>query len=554
MMKKLLIVCLCFICIRLGAQPACPSNLGFEQGSFNNWNLTEGFIDSLGNLDNLFPSVSGENHTLVERVGLVNFDQYGMFPTMSPNGSNYSVKLGSEVADKSAARMTYDFTVPTNTTGYSIIFNYAIVLQNPNHQSHQQPRFKVKVFNQTDNEYISCSSFDFVAGFSQPDFLQSDRDISVFYKPWSSVTINLAAYAGKSLQLEFTMNDCTLGAHFGYAYIDVNEVCTDPVQGSYICPGFNSTILQAPAGFSNYIWFSGDMTNQLGTGSSLEINNPVIGDSFSVVLLPFSYLGCRDTLRTKIKVGGEPITFNIIDSVEECKSSGANITGNNIITASSPNLTITYHTNPQGTTFVQSPTRITTPGTYYIKAVNRSGCMIIKPIRVILHDNPQFNVADPPVISYPDYIDLSTIPDNPNLSYTFWEDHTTTRPLQNPTRIQTSGYYYIKATSPMGCHSSKGVMVRVKPKIYVPNAFTPNSDGKNDVFMYKASGGISAVDYFNVYNRWGQIIFSTTKANHGWDGKFKGKLQPAGTYVYVFKIRDWMGIEHTHQGVVTLIY
>lgn len=554
MLRKLLFYITCTLCLGAGAQNACPPNLGFEQGSYDNWFLMEGQVDSMGSTALMTTVLGSMNHWIIERSTPVELDMYGKFPISSPNGSRYSVMIGSNAPDRSASQLGYTFQVPTNTTGYSVIFNYAVVLQNPDHEPHQQPKFSVRVFNLTDGRYIQCSSYDFVAGFSAPDFVQSDVDFSVYYKPWSSVTLNLGAYAGKTLQLEFVVNDCTLGAHFGYAYLDVNEICSDPITGSYICPGLSSTVLQAPGGFRDYEWFTGNMSTPLGSGSSLQLPNPVIGDSFAVVLIPHDYLGCRDTLVTRIKQGLEPINLVVKDSIEACQSDGINLTDPSIILSSTPNLTITYYKDPGATQYIPNPSRITEAGTYYIRGMNSIGCVIIRPVKVKLFESPVFNVADPPVLNYPEYVNLTTIPDNPEYSYSYWEDFQRTRPVLNPAMIQTSGIYYINATSGVGCRSIKQVNVRIKPKIFVPNAFTPNKDGKNDVFVYKASGGISGVQYFNIYNRWGEIVFSTNKPGQGWDGTYKGKLQPNGTYIWMFEIRDVTGTKHIQRGVVTLIH
>ena len=77
-------------------------------------------------------------------------------------------------------------------------------------------------------------------------------------------------------------------------------------------------------------------------------------------------------------------------------------------------------------------------------------------------------------------------------------------------------------------------LVKIAPKveIFVPNTFTPNHDGTNDVlrpFMI----GIKSLTYFRVFNRWGQQVFETHTANAGWDGKFKGVLIEIQTVVWM---------------------
>jgi gliding motility-associated-like protein len=68
-------------------------------------------------------------------------------------------------------------------------------------------------------------------------------------------------------------------------------------------------------------------------------------------------------------------------------------------------------------------------------------------------------------------------------------------------------------------------------RLTVPNAFTPNGDGLNDVFTPIISNSTQVKYYrFEVYNRWGQIVFESNKPGDGWDGKYKGKLAQFGTY------------------------
>jgi gliding motility-associated-like protein len=106
-----------------------------------------------------------------------------------------------------------------------------------------------------------------------------------------------------------------------------------------------------------------------------------------------------------------------------------------------------------------------------------------------------------------------------------------------------------------GCIDSASVTVHVfktDPRIFVPTAFTPNNDGKNDVFNF-IGVGISSIEYFRVYNRWGQLVFSTTINSRGWDGKIGGKEQGSGTYAWLVKGTDFTGKVVFAKGTVTLI-
>jgi gliding motility-associated-like protein len=78
------------------------------------------------------------------------------------------------------------------------------------------------------------------------------------------------------------------------------------------------------------------------------------------------------------------------------------------------------------------------------------------------------------------------------------------------------------------------------PEIYVPNAFTPEGDGLNDVLIPVVIG-MKAFNYFSVFNRYGQLLYSTANVSKGWDGNFKGTRQPPGTYVWMAEAVDYRG-------------
>lgn len=88
--------------------------------------------------------------------------------------------------------------------------------------------------------------------------------------------------------------------------------------------------------------------------------------------------------------------------------------------------------------------------------------------------------------------------------------------------------------------------------IYVPKVFTPNGDGSNDV-LKPILVGISAFHYFNVYNRWGNLVFTTQDANHGWDGTFRGVPQPVETYLWIAEGIDINGKKIVAKGMTSLV-
>ncbi|MBL7749995.1 MAG: gliding motility-associated C-terminal domain-containing protein, partial [Chitinophagaceae bacterium] len=90
------------------------------------------------------------------------------------------------------------------------------------------------------------------------------------------------------------------------------------------------------------------------------------------------------------------------------------------------------------------------------------------------------------------------------------------------------------------------------PEIYVPSAFTPNGDGKNDI-LRALPAGVQQFLYFRVYNRWGQLVFQTQDHRIGWDGKINGQIPPTGTFVWVAEGIDYLGQRILRKGTVVLI-
>jgi gliding motility-associated-like protein len=88
--------------------------------------------------------------------------------------------------------------------------------------------------------------------------------------------------------------------------------------------------------------------------------------------------------------------------------------------------------------------------------------------------------------------------------------------------------------------------------IYVPKVFTPNGDGTNDI-LKPILVGMSAFHYFSVYNRWGNLLFTTEDPNSGWDGRVKGVPQPVETYLWIAEGVDNNGKKIVQKGMVSLI-
>jgi gliding motility-associated-like protein len=113
--------------------------------------------------------------------------------------------------------------------------------------------------------------------------------------------------------------------------------------------------------------------------------------------------------------------------------------------------------------------------------------------------------------------------------------------------------YQLTVTADDGCTASSKTTVYVYRQLHMPAAFTPNGDGKNDVFRIPPSTPQKLIA-FSVYSRWGARVFSTQDGSAGWDGACNGEKQPAGTYVWVIVYYDPLAEKRlTARGTVLLI-
>lgn len=127
--------------------------------------------------------------------------------------------------------------------------------------------------------------------------------------------------------------------------------------------------------------------------------------------------------------------------------------------------------------------------------------------------------------------------------------------IPDPTALITAPVTFILAgLDEKGCRNSDSVRIDVDytSPVFVPSAFTPNGDGKNDVFKI-ANIRYQKLQEFRVFNRWGQQVFSTTSPEEGWDGSFQGQTQEAGVYHYIIRLAYPEGRVETYKGDLTLL-
>lgn len=128
-------------------------------------------------------------------------------------------------------------------------------------------------------------------------------------------------------------------------------------------------------------------------------------------------------------------------------------------------------------------------------------------------------------------------------------------PIATFSQPTTGTKYKLIVTNEAGCTDSAFVTVKVYktiPSVFIPTGFTPNHDGKNDI-LKPILAGIQRIEAFHIYNRWGQLLFSTSTEGAGWDGTVNGVTQSSGTYVWIIKAIDYNGVHYFNKGTVTLV-
>lgn len=435
----------CFIC---KAQD-CPVNLGFELKDFTNWQAYVGFTSSNGtkNIIDLTSSVPiSDRHTIMTSKTQV--DEYGKFPVLAPNGSKYSVKLGNTGTGKNAERLSYKIKVPLDKSEFTLSYNYAVVFQDPNHSEIEQPRFTAKVLDLSTNNYIPCASFEYIATSNLPGFKKaSTSGVSILYKDWTAVTLNLSGYQGKEVLLEFTTADCVQGGHFGYAYVDVNEDCEGLIRGIEICATATNVTLFGPAGFKEYTWYNSDRSIKYGTGESFSFNK-VLPEGTKILLdiSPYDGFGCPNTITTVIV--NKELELNVPAEKYYCTGDEVDLTSMDIIQNKSPYVIYTYFTDANLTKPVLNPEDIKQSGIYYIKGITLNGCYDVKSIKINISNIMEpVELFEKVQICKNTLIDLTSsrvikkVPSGYKVFY--YSDKNTSVPITDPTQVNVGIYYIV---------------------------------------------------------------------------------------------------------------
>jgi gliding motility-associated-like protein len=187
---------------------------------------------------------------------------------------------------------------------------------------------------------------------------------------------------------------------------------------------------------------------------------------------------------------------------------------------------------------------VNNPGLYHVN-IQRDGCLFRDSIRIEYLSKPRIILGGDTTICTGQELVL-----NPkvNQASLVWGDGSTGTML----RVTNPGMYTVTATNKCGSSSGQIQLTRGVCKLYMPNAFTPNGDGINDLFRVKYPGFIKTF-HMAIYNRWGAIVFQTENPLDGWNGRYRNTDQPAGNYIWQISLTTLEGEKEQARGNVILL-
>ena len=200
----------------------------------------------------------------------------------------------------------------------------------------------------------------------------------------------------------------------------------------------------------------------------------------------------------------------------------------------------------------------TVSGTYVAQVTNADGCETYDTVQVdVIQVDVSVSATDT-LIYKGQTTELSAGDGFVSYEWTPDDGSLNDNNLANPTAMpQQTTTYTVMVTDTNGCTAEKSITIEVQntacdePFIYLPNAFSPNGDGKNDVLYLR---GLNLTDiYLAVYNRWGQMVFETRDQDVGWDGTFNGEPVVPDVYGYYLRVRCDNGQEFFKKGNITVL-
>jgi gliding motility-associated-like protein len=476
-------------------QAAC-TNIDFENGNLTGWTTSTGYNPLYNPLGCC--ATSGGAQTITSGAGL---DPCGGFPIVAPGGT-FSLKLGNNAVNGIADRIEQTFFVTTANANF--MYRYAVVFEDPGHTVANQPSFVAEMLDSSGVQ-IPCTYYSVSAGSGIPGFLNSTGCTGVVYKPWSNVSIDLTSYIGQNVTIKFMTQDCALGGHFAYAYIDGSCSNFNINQSNILCAG-SSIQLTAPLGFATYTWTLPNGTFQLG--QTISTGMPGV-----YTLNMTTMTGCP----------GPTLTYTLIAYPKP----NSNFTPTQS-TACSPNFTFTntstisvgYIANSSWgfgdgfTSFTMHPNHnYLSIGTYSVSLISTSnmGCIdtTIIPVSIQPAPIPSFTLNTVCLNNTTTFTNTSSLSSGTISSYNWQFGDGTSSASPSPSHIYSSSGSYnasLTVTSLAGCSQTYTQVAIINPLPNVGLSVTSNCLG-------------SATSYTNLSS-----ISSGTITQYLWDYNFDGTI------------------------------
>lgn len=280
------------------SQSSC-TNSDFEAGNLNGWLGKTGYCCPISTSPS---GIVNGRHTIMSGTG-TDPNTCDAVTVVAPGGL-YSARVGNDQTNSQAETLSYTITVSPSSSLF--IYKYAVVLQDPFHSPSEQPRFQVRVLNAAGQLVDpTCGQYTVVAGEGLAGF-QTCNTVSggdVRYRDWTTVGLNLSTFLGQTLTIEFETGDCSLGAHFGYAYVDA--YCSPLQISATYCSTSFAAELTAPIGFA-YLWNTGE------TSQTILVTSPTAGLNYSCTLT--SVTGCTVVISTVLQLEDPSASFNVTNT------------------------------------------------------------------------------------------------------------------------------------------------------------------------------------------------------------------------------------------------
>ncbi len=200
-------------------------------------------------------------------------------------------------------------------------------------------------------------------------------------------------------------------------------------------------------------------------------------------------------------------------------------------------------------------------GAYEVFIQDMNGCTAVFPVPVSSPGEISVDLGDNQTILLGETVNLEALTDSDNPIFE-WSVEDLTCPDCSEIEVSPldASMYSVTVTDAVtGCTATDEIILTVSKKrdVFIPNIFSPNFDGDNDVFRIHSGRSVALIHSFRVFNRWGGIVFEANNIlpdqEIGWDGTIKNKEAPNGVYVYIADIEFVDGFQRMYRGDVTLV-